>query len=351
MTYQLAPYTRAGTQNGVLYFGFGSLQRAIKNKSRQKLILRAAALWLKPKTETQLSEELRQYGFRKTEISNAISFLLKNHFLIQTSQYDRAHRYSRNHLFYSMSGGDSHVIQEKLAQKHVVIMGCGGIGNIIGVNLCTAGIGKLTLVDKDTIEASNLTRQILFKNEDVGQSKVEVLARELKKRNPDAEICVQNSYINQYEDLNAYEHADLIILSADADDIAGWVNRFSFEKNVPFLNVGYVEDVAVWGPFVIPGRSGCLACQDIMAVAEGLERESLSALKEINRAYQAPSIGPTNMTSAALATLDVIKYFGEFGEIQSLNRRVGIWTHDLNLEFQSCAQNPDCKVCAGGSQP
>lgn len=345
MTYQLAPYTRAGTQEGILYFGFGSLQRAIKNKERQRLILRAASLWLKPKSEAQLSEELKQYGFRKKEISHAINFLLKNNFLIQTSQYDRTYRYSRNHLFYSMSGANPLNIQQKLSQKHVVIMGCGGIGNIIGVNLCTAGIGRLTLVDKDVIETSNLTRQILFKNEDVGQSKVEILARELKKRNPDTEIALQNSYINQYEDLCAYENVDLIILSADADDIAGWVNKFSFEKNVPFLNVGYIEDIAVWGPFVIPGRSGCLACQDIIAAASGLETESLNALKEINRNYQAPSIGPTNMASAALATLDVIKFLGAFGEIQSLNRRVGIWTHDLRLEFQSCEQNTNCKVC------
>lgn len=113
-------------------------------------------------------------------------------------------RYSRNHLFYNLYGADHLLVQKKLLSKHVTIIGCGGIGSHISYLLTTAGIGKITLVDNDIIEVSNLNRQFLFTEQDIGKKKTKILSRELKKRNSLIEINTIEININSEKDIKKY---------------------------------------------------------------------------------------------------------------------------------------------------
>ena len=205
------------------------------------------------------------------------------------------------------------------------------------VSLVTAGIGKITLVDSDIIELSNLTRQFLFTEEDIGQYKVEILQRELLKRNSSTIISTLNLCIKSQLDMEKLPKCDLILLSADSPwGLSKWVNRFCQRSQIPFINVGYIQDIAVWGPFVIPGKTGCWECQTLAASTEITDPEVTMMMNSINSFYQAPSIGPINMLASSLALLDILKYFGNFGEIATLNKRMGLWTHQLKFESQSC---------------
>ncbi|WP_207442936.1 MULTISPECIES: ThiF family adenylyltransferase [unclassified Delftia] len=78
----------------------------------------------------------------------------------------------------------------------VLVVGCGGIGSLVAMNLAGAGIGHLYLVDDDLVENSNLNRQLFWTLEDVGKNKVEVLEREIGKRFPDVECTVQLSSLS-----------------------------------------------------------------------------------------------------------------------------------------------------------
>ena len=78
--------------------------------------------------------------------------------------------------------------QAKIRNSCVVIVGLGALGTIAAASLAMAGVGHLILVDYDTIEFSNLNRQLLFHIEDVGKSKVAVAERELKIINPDLNV-------------------------------------------------------------------------------------------------------------------------------------------------------------------
>lgn len=124
------------------------------------------------------------------------------------------------------------------------------------------------------------------------------------------------------------------------------VNGYSLKHNVPYINIGYVQDIAVWGPFVIPGKTGCFYCRQIVANNEDIDSGIKLNLKKINFQHQAPSNPSVNMLASSMGLLDIIKYLGDFGEIHSLNKRVGLWTHSLKLETQDCSINPECEVCS-----
>ena len=111
------------------------------------------------------------------------------------------------------------------------------------------------------------------------------------------------------------------------------------------MNVGYVEDIAVWGPLVIPGKSGCYQCKQHIVNFDHLSQEQINKCKQINRNYQAPSTGPINMMASSFAALDILKLLGNFGQIQSLNTRIGIWSHDLHIEKQDYSLNYSCEIC------
>ena len=86
-------------------------------------------------------------------------------------------RYSRQSL---IPGWD----QSKLANSTVILVGVGAIGSYVGTILSSSGIKNLIIIDFDTIELSNLNRQLLYRDEDLGKSKSEVAAKRLKELNP-----------------------------------------------------------------------------------------------------------------------------------------------------------------------
>ena len=76
-----------------------------------------------------------------------------------------------------------------------------------------------------------------------------------------------------------------------------------------------------------------------------LTQDQINKCREINNGYQAPSTGPINMMASSFAALDILKFWGDFGQIQSLNTRIGIWSHDLHIEKQDYSLNPLCEIC------
>lgn len=103
--------------------------------------------------------------------------------------------------------------------------------------------------------------------------------------------------------------------------------------------------MGVWGPLVIPGKSGCYQCKQHLVSFTDLNPDQIEKCREINNGYQAPSTGPINMMASSFATLDILKFWGNFGQIQSLNTRIGIWSHDLHIEKQDYSLNPLCEIC------
>ena len=114
--------------------------------------------------------------------------------------------------------------QNTLADSSILIAGVGGLGCTVAEILTRAGIGKLILIDNDIVEVSNLNRQILFNNDDIGKPKVKVAKQKLEAINPELKVEVFQQDISDLKDLHL-PHFDGI-----ADCLDNFASRFALEN-------------------------------------------------------------------------------------------------------------------------
>jgi sulfur-carrier protein adenylyltransferase/sulfurtransferase len=120
-------------------------------------------------------------------------------------------RYSR-HLIMPEVGMEG---QLKLKQARVLSIGTGGLGAPLGLYLAAAGVGRLGLVDFDRVDLTNLQRQILFSNDDVGRPKIKAAAERLRGLNPDIQIDRHETRLTSENALDLFRHYDIIVDGTD----------------------------------------------------------------------------------------------------------------------------------------
>lgn len=149
--------------------------------------------------------------------------------------------------------------QLKLKAAKVCVVGVGGLGNPITTRLVAMGIGKLRIIDRDVIELSNLHRQTMFDESDVGQIKVEVAVKKLQKLNPETQIEALAISINDYTALDAVEGCDVVIDALDSVNARYALNKACVEKNIPFVT-GAAVGVSGQVFTILPKQSACYCC-------------------------------------------------------------------------------------------
>lgn len=160
-----------------------------------------------------------------------------------------------------MEGWDQNVI----ASSHVIIVGVGALGCEIAKNLTLVGCGRLTLIDMDIIETSNLSRQMLFTEEDRGKLKVEVAARKLTALNPDVDISV---FCEKFQELplGIFKDANVIAGGLDSFKARFALNRIAYELCKPYVDgaatgfKGNVQIIIPEGCDITPEATACLKC-------------------------------------------------------------------------------------------
>ena len=166
-------------------------------------------------------------------------------------------RYSRQILFPPI-GEEG---QQKLAKKHVLIVGIGTLGTQSSEMLTRAGIGKLTIVDRDYIEWSNLQRQQLYTEEDAkNRTPKAVAAKErLQAINSEVEIDARIMDVTPIELEELVEGVDLILDATDNFDIRMMVNDISQKHQIPWI---YGSCVGSYGMSftIVPNETPCLHC-------------------------------------------------------------------------------------------
>lgn len=136
---------------------------------------------------------------------------------------------------------------ERIKNAKALIIGCGGIGSLVAIQLAGAGVEDLTLIDPDTIETSNLNRQFLWERNDAGRPKVEVLKDALERRYKlrSCQAILQKIEDNQLDELT--RNVDLVILSADEPLGVGQekLQELSQEKGFLTISCGYYQNTAL----------------------------------------------------------------------------------------------------------
>lgn len=125
--------------------------------------------------------------------------------------------------------------QLKLKQSHVLIVGCGGLGSPVGLYLAAAGIGELTLVDHDSVDLTNLQRQILFTTEDAGSSKAESASNRLGSLNPGIQINAVKAPFNIDIADELISAADLVIDCTDNFNTRYLINDACVKHGKPWV--------------------------------------------------------------------------------------------------------------------
>lgn len=149
--------------------------------------------------------------------------------------------------------------QEKLIQSSVMVVGCGALGNEVLKNLALVGVGKIFLVDFDEIDASNLTRSVLFRITDVGKQKVKVAAERIKDLNPDVQTIACNADIITQVGAGVYRRMDVVIGCLDNREARLVVNRNCWQFGVPWVDGGLLIASGQLRAF-IPPEGPCYEC-------------------------------------------------------------------------------------------
>ena len=242
-----------------------------------------------------------------------------------------SNRYSRQTLFPPI-GKEG---QEKIRSKHVLMIGAGALGSGNAEVLTRAGIGKLTIIDRDYVEASNLQRQQLYTENDVAEKLPKAAAAEkrLKAINSDVEIqaIIGDATPEKLEELA--DEVDLIIDATDNFETRMAINDISQKYEIPWI---YGACVASYGMSftVIPGKTPCLNCLLKTIPIQGMTCDTGGI------------IGPTVQMVVAHQTAEALKILVEdWDALRSAFVSFDVWRNDYTTMKMSRAKDPGCLSC------
>lgn len=174
-------------------------------------------------------------------------------------RYDRAMRFLR--WLDLTPRASSWEPQAMLRNARVTVLGVGGTGGVAAQALAAAGVGHLHIADFDVVELSNLCRQVLYTEDDIGSPKADAAVRHLRRLNSDIEVTGQNMRAGGQHDVALLlEGCDVLMLGADRPpQLRVWVNRACIRTGRPWVDAGYHGPRTQVGVY-IPGDGACWEC-------------------------------------------------------------------------------------------
>jgi adenylyltransferase/sulfurtransferase len=217
--------------------------------------------------------------------------------------------------------------QEKLKQARVVVAGAGGLGSPVAVYLTAAGVGTISIIDHDKVEISNLNRQILHWDKDVGRDKVESAREKLSSLNRNVRIETVKETITEANVSRLVAGCDVIIDAMDNLPTRFVLNRAAVENRIPFVH-GAVYGLEGRVMTVLPGRSACLRC-----VYRGLIPPQ-----------KFPVIGVTPAVIGCIQATEAIKCITGLGQLLA-NRLLIYDGQQMRFTELRVKRDPGCEHC------
>jgi molybdopterin/thiamine biosynthesis adenylyltransferase len=218
--------------------------------------------------------------------------------------------------------------QERLKHAHVVVAGLGGLGCSASLYLTCAGVGHVTLIDCDRVELSNLNRQILHYEEDIGEGKPISAARKLTKLNSSIEITPVFKEVTESNARKIIKGANLVIDGMDNFKTRFIVNKACVAEGIPLIHGG-VHGLFGEVTTIIPGRTPCLAC-----IFPEVPQRNVSL----------PVFGVTPALIAILQVTEAIKLLAGFGSLLT-GKMLYFNGETMDFTFRNLVKNQNCKVC------
>jgi molybdopterin/thiamine biosynthesis adenylyltransferase len=244
-------------------------------------------------------------------------------------------RYSRQILF----PGIGERGQEALLKSHAAIAGCGALGSFHAAALARAGVGRLTIIDRDYVEPSNLHRQWLFEEADAAEALPKAAAAERRIARINSSIRVRG-VIADLTAANVAEllgDADIILDGTDNFETRYLINDFAVSRGIPWVYGAAVASYGLTMP-VIPGRTACLRCV-YPDPPSGAQPTCETA-------------GVLNVIVSAVASLQVADALRILtgADFRARLTTLDLWKGGIR-QIDAPARDPDCPTCARGEFP
>lgn len=225
--------------------------------------------------------------------------------------------------------------QQAIHDGHALIIGLGGLGSPAAVYLAAAGIGHLTITDYDRVDLSNLHRQILYSDRDIGKKKTQVAREKLAQINPSLEITSIDHRMSIDELIECCNKANVVLDCSDNFVTRHAVNRACVSTSKPLISGAAIRLEGQIGLFNLQKDSPCYAC----LYPEGDD--------EAERCSAAGVLGPLVGIIGSMQAMETIKLLTAVGEC--LDGRLLI-LDAATMQWRSVRlqRDPNCPVC---SQP
>ena len=246
---------------------------------------------------------------------------------------DQIERYSR-HIVLPEVGGPG---QRKLLAASVLIVGAGGLGSPVALYLAAAGVGTIGLVDSDTVELSNLQRQVLHTTTDVGAPKCHSAAASIEAINPDVSVIPHTVRLTSANALDIIPAYDVVVDGSDNFPTRYLVNDACVMSGRPLSHAGILRFEGQVTT-IIPGRGPCYRCLYPDPPAPGM----------VPSCQEAGILGATAGVIGSIQAVEVLKLVLGIGA--SLTGRLLLFDSlDMTFREVQIARNRDCAVC--GDRP
>ncbi len=224
--------------------------------------------------------------------------------------------------------------QEALKQSSILILGAGGLGCAASQYLATAGVGSITLIDDDYVELSNLQRQVLHHDANIGKLKVESAAEALKVLNPHLETQTLAQRFNDEELQALIKQHDLVLDACDNVETRNQLNRLCYATKTPLVSGAAIRMEGQVSVFTYQDeQEPCYQCLSALF--------GNNALSCVEAGVIAPVVGIIGAVQA-MEAIKVIAHFGKplQGKILMLDALTMSW-REMKLMKQ-----PNCPVCS-----
>ena len=241
---------------------------------------------------------------------------------------EQVKRYSR-HIIMPQVGSSG---QRKLLESKVLIIGAGGLGSPAAVYLALAGVGTIGLVDFDSVELSNLQRQILHHTNDVGRPKVVSAMETIKEYNPDTNVVLHEAWLSSDNALDIIPQYDVVISGADNFASRYLINDACYLAGKPLVD-GSILIFDGQATVYMPGQ-GCYRCLFPTPPPPGM----------VPNCAEAGVLGALTGVVGSIQAVETLKLLLGIGE--SLASRLLV-IDALSMDFRQMKipRNPNCPLC------
>ena len=336
----------------ILEFFLTNIRQQVRIKVEDDLILEIVTALDGKRTVSQLAAD---YDISEEELTGLLDFLRNKGILDNVEPkedficYDQFRRVI--HFLAEYSHSHEHLLEmwNRIRNSTVLIVGLGAVGTWTACNLAESGVGRLILMDADTVDISNLHRQFGYRECDIGRKKADVLEERIHDYSDFTNVIKEYSFLDS-SSLHIFDEMsiNLIINCADkptVDDTSLWIGEYAMQRGIPHIvGGGYNLHLSLIGQTVIPGKCACLKCfQKTLEEENAIDPTRVRKLSVKNR--KVGSFGPMTQRSTVMVGMEAIKVLS--GDIQpsNINRRGEFDIYSMDIKYKNYGRRDDCEWC------